>query len=157
MERVSGGLPGATLRRVLEHISANVHRDPRLVELSTIAQMSVFHFARLFKLSTGLPPHRFVLRQRIEHAKRLLAGADVPIATIGRGLGFRTPSHFANVFHRMTGVTPSAYRAHPGQWPDQGCLILAESSPDRAIAGRAERSQAVGRTQDWIADGRRTS
>ena len=156
MEQVSAGLPGATLRRVLEHINANVHRDPRLAELSTIAHMSVFHFARLFKLSTGLPPHRFVLQQRIEHAKRLLTGADAPIAAIGRGLGFRTPSHFANVFHRMTGVTPSTYRAHPRQWPDQGCPILAESSPDPAIAARAPRSQAAGRNQEWAADGGRT-
>ena len=157
MERVSGGLPGATLRRVLEHIDANVHRDPRLAELSTIAHMSVFHFARLFKLSTGLPPHRFVLQQRIAQAKRLLAGDDVPIASIGRGLGFRTPSHFANVFHRMTGVTPSAYRAHPGQWPDQPCAILAESSSDPAVAGRAQRSQAAGRNQDRMANGGRSS
>lgn len=157
MERVSAGLPGATLRRVVEHINANVHRDPRLAELSSIARMSVFHFARLFKLSTGLPPHRFVLQQRIEQAKRLLVVDDGPIAAIGRGLGFRTPSHFANVFHRMTGVTPSAYRAHPGWWPDQPCPVLAERSPGPAIDGRAQRSQAAGRNQDAIADGGRAS
>ena len=111
MAQTSGGLPGATLRRVVEHINSNVHRGPRLAELSALAHLSVFHFARLFKLSTGLPPHRFVVRQRIEHAKVLLARGDVPIAADARGVGFRTASHFTSAFYRATGLTPSAYRA----------------------------------------------
>ncbi|HEU5195481.1 MAG TPA: AraC family transcriptional regulator [Methylomirabilota bacterium] len=111
MSVTAGGLPGVTLRRVVEHIDANVHRAPRLTELSAIAHMSMFHFARLFKSSTGLTPHRFVLRQRIEHAKRRLAGGDGSVAAVGRDAGFRNPSHFTNAFHRVTGVTPSEYRA----------------------------------------------
>jgi len=106
-----GGLPGAALRRVLEHIEANVHRGTRLGELARLVHMSSFHFARLFKISTGLPPHRFVVVQRVEQAKRLLACADVPIATVGRAVGFRTASHFTAAFRRVTDVTPSAYRA----------------------------------------------
>ncbi len=107
----TGGLPGAALRRVLEHIDANVHRAPPLAELGGLAHMSAFHFARLFKVSTGLSPHRFVMMRRIEHAKSLLAGGGVTIATIGRILGFRTASHFTSAFRRVAGVTPSAYRA----------------------------------------------
>lgn len=48
------GLPGAALRRVLEHIEANVHRDSRLSELIALAHMSAFHFTRLFKRSMGI-------------------------------------------------------------------------------------------------------
>jgi AraC family transcriptional regulator len=106
-----GGLPGGKLRRVLEHIEANVLRGPRLDELGRLVHMSAFHFARLFKASTGLPPHRFVVMRRIEHAKHLLACADISIATIGRVVGFRAASHFTNTFRRVSGVTPSAYRA----------------------------------------------
>ena len=107
----TGGLPGAALRRVIEHIDANVHRGPRLSELGRLVHMSTFHFARLFKASTGLPPHRFVMVRRIEHAKRLLTHGDISIATVGRVVGFRTPSHFTSAFRRVAGVTPSAYRA----------------------------------------------
>ena len=106
----AGGLPGAALRRVLEHIDANVHRAPPLAELGALVHMSTFHFARLFKVSTGLPPHRFVMVRRIEHAKRLLAAGDIAIATVGRVVGFRTASHFTSAFRRVAGVTPSAYR-----------------------------------------------
>ncbi len=119
MSVMASGLPGATLRRVLEHIEANVQRAPRLAELSAVARMSVFHFARLFKVSTGLTPHQFVLHQRIERAKQRLTDGELPIAAIGRDAGFRTPSNFASAFHRATGVTPTAYRSsHAGATPE---------------------------------------
>jgi len=105
------GLPGAALRRVLDHIEANLHRDPPLSELSARAYMSPFHFARLFKRSTGLPPHRFVVGRRIGRAKELLETRNVSISTVAQAVGFRTPSHFTTVFRRSMGVTPSAYRA----------------------------------------------
>jgi AraC family transcriptional regulator len=117
----SGGLPGAALRRVLEHIETNLHRDPPLAELSALVHMSLFHFARLFKASTGLPPHRFVVQQRIEHAKQLLARADVSIAAVGRDVGFRTASHFTSAFHRVTGLTPTAYRAQQAAAMPDSC------------------------------------
>lgn len=73
--------------------------------------MSPFHFTRLFKESTGLPPHRFVVGRRIDHAKELLSTDGASIAVIARVVGFRTPSHFTTVFRRSTGVTPGAYRS----------------------------------------------
>ena len=107
----ASGLPGVTLRRVLEHIEANRHRGPSLAELSAVGHMSAFHFARLFKQSTGRSPHRFVVERRIDYAKELLAAHPASIAEVARSAGFRTPSHFTTVFRRMTGMTPSSYRS----------------------------------------------
>jgi AraC family transcriptional regulator len=105
-----GALPMSRLRRVAEYIQQNLEKDLPLAELAALVSMSPFHFARLFKGSTGLPPHRFVIRQRIAHARACLSTPDLSIAQISRSVGFRTPSHFTTVFRRVTGVTPRRYR-----------------------------------------------
>jgi AraC family transcriptional regulator len=106
-----GALPMSRLRRVTEYIQQNLDKDLPLAELAALVNMSPFHFARLFKGSTGLPPHRFVIRQRIARARACLSTPDLSIAQISRSVGFRTPSHFTTVFRRVTGVTPRRYRA----------------------------------------------
>jgi AraC family transcriptional regulator len=105
------GLPGAQLRRVTEFIDGNLTRALPLSELSAEAHMSQYHFARLFKESTGLPPHRFVVQRRIERARMLLLDGHLSIDAIARAVGFRTRSHFSMVFHRHTGTPPTVYRA----------------------------------------------
>jgi AraC family transcriptional regulator len=72
--------------------------------------MSPFHFARLFKRSTGLSPHRFVVQRRIEQARSVSTTQAVAVAEIGRAVGFHAPSHFTSTFRRMTGMTPTACR-----------------------------------------------
>jgi AraC family transcriptional regulator len=106
-----GALPVSRLRRVTEYIQQNLDKALPLAELAALVSMSPFHFARLFKGSTGLPPHRFVIRQRIARACACLPTPDLSIAQISRSVGFRTPSHFTTVFRRVTGVTPLGYRA----------------------------------------------
>ena len=103
-------LPGRRLRRVTEYIQLNLDKDLTLAELAAFVCMSRYHFARLFKGSTGVPPHRFVVRQRIARARGVLATSELSIAEISRLVGFRTPSHFTTVFRRVLGVTPRAYR-----------------------------------------------
>lgn len=104
-------LPLSRLRRVTDYIREHLDQPLTLTQLGAVVFMSPYHFARLFQRSTGLPPHRFVVRARIDHAAALLAAPELSIAQISRLVGFRTPSHFATVFHRMMGVTPSEYRA----------------------------------------------
>jgi len=104
-------LPLARLRRVTDYIEEHLDQDLRLAQLGSVVYMSPYHFARLFQHSTGLPPHRFVIRSRIDRAITLLAARELPIAQIARLVGFRTASHFSTVFRRLTGRTPGAYRA----------------------------------------------
>ena len=104
-------LPGSRLRRVTEYIQTHLDQHLTLAHLGAVVYMSPYHFARLFQHSTGLPPHRFVVRTRIDHAATLLAAREPSIARIAQMVGFRTPSHFSTVFRRLMGVTPRAYRA----------------------------------------------
>src|ERR1700736_5480723 len=105
-----GPLPWARLRRVIEYIQQNLDKDLPLAELAALVYMSPYHFARLFKRSTGVPPHRFVIRERIARASAILATPELSIAQISRLVGFRTASHFTTVFRRATGITPNGYR-----------------------------------------------
>ena len=109
-----GSLPSCRLRRVTEYIQQNLDKDLTLAELAAVVCMSPYHFARLFRCSTGVPPHRFVVRQRIARARAVLTTPELSIAQISRMVGFGTPSHFTTVFHRVTGVTPRGYRT--GYW-----------------------------------------
>ena len=130
----ANGLPGSVLRRVLDHIDANSARGLPLSELSALAHMSAFHFARLFKQSTGVSPHRFVVGRRIERAKQLLETGDASIASIAQAVGFRTASHFTTVFHRSTGQTPRAYRtaAHPAHPSTEKPAVPSAASPSQS-------------------------
>jgi AraC family transcriptional regulator len=95
---------------VTEYIQQNLDKDLRLTELAAVVYMSPYHFARLFKCSTGVPPHRFVVGQRLARARACLATQELSIVQISRMVGFRTPSHFTTVFRRATGLTPRGYR-----------------------------------------------
>jgi AraC family transcriptional regulator len=109
--QVTSTLPLSRLRRVTDYIHEHLDEHLTLAQLGAVVFMSPYHFARLFQHSTGLPPHRFVVRARIDHAATLLAAPDLSVSQISRVVGFRTPSHFATVFHRTMGVTPTEYRA----------------------------------------------
>jgi AraC-like DNA-binding protein len=111
VHREMGTLPLSRLRRVTDYIREHLDQDLTLARLGAVVYMSPYHFARLFQRSTGLPPHRFVVRARIDHATTLLAAPELSIARISQVVGFRTPSHFSTVFRRLIGITPREYRA----------------------------------------------
>jgi AraC family transcriptional regulator len=106
---VKGGLSRQQLRRVIEFIHANLGGEISLVGLAQNAGLSAFHFARLFKQSTGLAPHKYVIKCRVEHARNLLTVHRRPLAEAAVEAGFCDQSHFSAHFKRVYGVTPSAF------------------------------------------------
>jgi AraC family transcriptional regulator len=106
----NGRLQGGRLAAVLEYIHARANEDLSLHDLARVARLSPFHFSRLFKSSTGVTPHQYVLQWRIEEAKRLLRHGRLQIADIAQQLGFRDQSHFTARFRRITGATPKRWR-----------------------------------------------
>ena len=104
-------LPGAKVQRITQHIQQNVEKRLTLRELATVVNMSPYHFARLFREATGVPPHRFVVRQRIERAIELLMDGRLAVGRIGQLVGFRSSSHFGVAFRRTTGASPTVFRA----------------------------------------------
>ncbi|OKH20361.1 hypothetical protein NIES593_19250 [Hydrococcus rivularis NIES-593] len=103
-------MPESRLRRVLEYVRSHLDREIRLEDLASVAQMSAYHFCRLFKRSIGESPHQFLMRQRLEAARRLLRETDLSVAEVALEIGYQSPSHFATLFKRHTGVTPKQYR-----------------------------------------------
>ena len=106
----TGGLPPLTFRRVVEYIDANLAADLRLDELASAGGLSASHLVRAFRAETGMSPHRYVVRARIERAKELLVRTDTPIKGIAAACGFSSPGHLATWFRRVTGTTPSEFR-----------------------------------------------
>jgi AraC family transcriptional regulator len=104
------GLTPLALRRVREFIATHLKQSIRLEQLASVAGLSSAHFSRAFKSSTGLSPHAYVVRCRLEEAKRLLAGTTVPISEVARRSGFSGPSQLSTRFRAITKQTPSSYR-----------------------------------------------
>lgn len=105
-----GGLSPAALRRVQVFVEANIERTIHIPELAARAGLSVHHFGRAFRTSTGVTPRAFIERRRIARARTLIGDTNLPLADIAAATGFATQSHLTTAFRRATGFTPAAYR-----------------------------------------------
>ncbi len=103
-------LPPWKLRRVLEYIDANLGADIRLSDLASIAELSAFHFGRVFKRATGLSPYHFVRQRRIERSRALLIEDKLDISELALSCGFSSQSHFTAAFTKSVGTSPARYR-----------------------------------------------
>jgi AraC family transcriptional regulator len=131
MDAHRSGLPQSRLRRVAEHVEANLTRKLALAELSAVVHMSPYHFARLFHRAAGITPRQFVIRRRIEAATLLLDDPGRPIGEVALAVGFRTGSHFTNRFRRSMGVTPSDYqRRNLGILPERTARTPRDGGSD---------------------------
>jgi AraC family transcriptional regulator len=102
-----GGLSPRQLRRVIDHIEAHVDQRLALPELAAVAGVSASHFKALFKRSTGLPVHQYVIRRRVERARLLLQETTTSIADVAAQTGFANQSHLARWMRRVAGLTPT--------------------------------------------------
>ncbi|BCM84327.1 helix-turn-helix domain-containing protein [Methylobacterium indicum] len=107
---VTGGLAPAIRRRIAELVEARLAEALSLDVLADEAGLSTFHFAKMFKASFGVPPHRYVTERRIARAKDLLAEGGASLAQIALACGFASQSHFTRRFAQATGLTPAAWR-----------------------------------------------
>jgi len=105
-----GGLAPFRLRRVIKLIEANLERDLTLQELADAAGLSISHFSRMFRSSTSLSPHQFILHQRVQKAGELIRRSNFRVFDIASACGFKTQQHFARTFRRVYGVNPTEYR-----------------------------------------------
>jgi AraC family transcriptional regulator len=121
-----GGLPRWRLKRVLDYIGDNLAEDVSLVDLAELAGMSAHHFAELFKRSMSCTPHRYVLQERIERAKIALRDPRCTVLDAAAVSGFSNPSHFARMFRRFVGVSPSHFQSD--QTFAQGYAAAGDSS-----------------------------
>jgi AraC-like DNA-binding protein len=96
------------LRRARDFLHAHLSEDVAIETLAEIAGISRFHLIRLFEREFGLPPHAYLLRLRLEAAKRLLAASEAP-AAIAAATGFVDQSHLSRRFKRSYGITPGQY------------------------------------------------
>jgi len=105
------GLSRHCLRKVLDYIQSNLHRDLGVTEIAHVALISPYYFGKLFKRSTGHTLHQYVLDQRIKKAQGYLASTNMALAEIAAAVGLANQSHFTTAFKKKMCCTPGFYRA----------------------------------------------
>jgi AraC family transcriptional regulator len=102
------------LRAVLDYLESNIAAPIELAEIAAVANVSRFHFVRLFKASTGVSPMAYLEVSRIDRARALIRAGEMRLSEIALVTGFADQSHFTRRFHKHTGVTPGYYEREHG-------------------------------------------
>jgi AraC family transcriptional regulator len=138
-------LPRWRLMRAVDYVQAHLAEPVSLADLAAAAGLTRMYFAAQFRRATGLRPHEYLLRCRIERAQEMLVGTSLSVVDIALSVGFQTQSHFATVFKRFTGQSPYAWqqltasachqvRVHARRPPARKvCAPSHSTSPDRGI------------------------
>lgn len=114
MRAAPAGLAGWQESLAKEIMDSRLSEPLTLTEMASACGLSVSHFTRSFRLTTGSPPHRWLLGRRVERAKGLLARSGLPLGQIALECGFADQSHFSRIFRRATGASPGAWRRQYG-------------------------------------------
>ncbi|MDX2272795.1 MAG: AraC family transcriptional regulator [Cyanobacteriota bacterium] len=104
-----GKLSAIQLRAAIDLAQTQLGNELTLDQLASAVNISPFRFTRLFKNTTGVSPHQFILRLRLERAKRLLLMRQLSLMEIAQAVGFFDQAHFTNTFRRAFGMTPKAF------------------------------------------------
>ncbi len=105
-----GGLAPWQAKQACEKLDADLGGTLSLQQIAAEFGLSVSHFSRAFRASTGLPPHQWLLRQRVKAAQKLMTVPDLPLAEIAISAGFANQSHMTKVFSALVGVGPATWR-----------------------------------------------
>ncbi|WP_444851432.1 helix-turn-helix domain-containing protein [Neoaquamicrobium sediminum] len=108
--KLRGRLSPQDAKRVREFLDENLSRKLAVAELAALVGLSQFHFIRAFSKTFGEPPHRYVLKLRLDFAEKLLIGGDSSIAEIAYLSGFSSQSHLTAAMKKYRRVTPAEYR-----------------------------------------------
>ena len=98
------------LSMVLELIDAQLPERPSLNDLAESLNVSTGYFCRAFRASTGLPPHQFIIRRRVDRARSLIESGTLSLSDIARTVGFKDHSQMSATFRKVLGVSPSYFR-----------------------------------------------
>lgn len=128
--------------RVVAHIEENFEQKIVLRDLAELAELSLHRFAAVFRREVGLPPHRYLSRVRVRHAKRLLS-QGVPVAIAAVEAGFYDQSHLARHFKIFCGLTPGEFQSRHRQAP-----AVRESPP---FQGGGRGAEAVPGNTEGVA------
>jgi AraC family transcriptional regulator len=137
----ASGLAKWRLKRATDFMMANLAEPIGLADMAAAAGLSRMHFAAQFRVATGLPPHEYLQRRRIERTQDLLSNSKQALVQIALEAGFKTQSHFTTVFSRVVGQTPNSWRQR--NCSGSGNLaaatdLLPPTLALRASAGRAD-------------------
>jgi AraC family transcriptional regulator len=108
--QVKGGLAAHQRKDLLDYIEHHLDQPLSIDALAQRVALSPYHFARMFQLSVGLAPHRYVLTRRLQRAAHLLQHSPLALGEIALSCGFASASHFSNRFRQAFGATPGLYR-----------------------------------------------
>lgn len=134
-----GGLAAWQERVAAAHIEEHLAEPISLAELAQRVRLSTFHFCRAFKQSFGMPPHRYHVARRIEHAKSLLLQPGMTVTEAGLSLGFSETSGFTATFRRLTGMTPTTFVRSSATAPDgEEGLAASRSNPQQCRPSLSE-------------------
>lgn len=127
----NSGLAKWRLKRVLDFIDGNLAESISLADLAAASGLTRMHFAAQFRAATGVRPHEYLLRRRIEHAQEMLRGSNEPIVDVALQVGFQTQAHFTSTFRKFVGQPPRAW--------------CREQDPSIGASGTEPRSAACDR------------
>lgn len=98
------------IRNACEYIKSHLTEDISIQELAKRTGYTEYYFSHKFKKELGCSVNEYILNEKIERAKLLLAGTTDSIQSISDNLAFSNRSYFYTCFQKMTGVSPTEYR-----------------------------------------------
>ncbi len=109
-DREARGLDNWKIRRILEHIDANLETRIEVAEIASLVGLSSSHFSRMFRKTLGVPPSQYIAMRRIDRVKLAMTFSTESLAEIAVSHGFADQAHMSKSFRRRVGVSPGVWR-----------------------------------------------